>query len=105
MHSKQSEGLTKFYNAYLAWLEAGAETDQFTRRDGLCINIIDYFDCEKPPELDEIHNQFREAGLCAILPFNKESNGDVSYYGEIYDASAHLNQKRIDWVKEHATHE
>lgn len=91
--------LQQFYNAYAAWLDAGAPDDQpFTRHTGLCYNLYKFGgnnDVRK-----EMTRQFEEAGLDSHYPFN---DGDVDDYEiRVDDLTQHLNLKRIQWVKDHA---
>ena len=97
----QSEALTRFYQAYLAWVEAGAHEENehmFSRGVGLCTNLH-IFSKYNDTLLTEMVNQFKEAGLDRFYPFNKYS----SHYGaEKTHKRCHSNNNRMAWVREHA---
>lgn len=98
----QSQQLTEFYKAYLAWVEAGAPEDDgqlLTRNVGLCTNLALF--CEFAHEVPdyELEQQFRDAGLSVFYPFNGSS---AQYRQEKHAGTCHLNEKRIAWVRKHA---
>lgn len=97
----QSMQLTEFYQAYLAWLDAGAPADKpFSRSYGLCDNLTMY--CEenriKEDIVHELTKQFAAQKLSTVYPFDREN----SYCNECDNNIAHLNLARISWVKDHA---
>lgn len=93
--------LQQFYNAYAAWLDAGAPDGQpFVRHTGLCINLHKFGG--NRDVLKEMSSQFKEAGLDEDYPFNDNSE---SYYRETYLDEIYLNPKRIDWVRYHANNQ
>lgn len=104
----QSEELTTFYKAYLAWVEAGTPLDLTMRgTDGLCGNLMRFcdahygFDKITMRTLDEMNIQFETAGLNHRYPFD---DGEYRIYRRFAETGAlHLNPKRIQWVREHAT--
>lgn len=104
---KQSKELTKFYNQYNAWLEAGANTDQFSKAVGLCSNLDSWAyhlhnRNQREALIAELQTQFVEAGLDDLLPFNGMFNKAGRFYSdEVRCHETHLNPKRIAWVKEH----
>lgn len=101
----QSFELTKFYRAYVAWLNAGSyENSIFSKDTGLCDCLQKYFRSKnwRPSDIMgivvEMEDQFSDAGLDFLYPFNK------GYY-RLYkaeDNTKHLNPLRIKWVREHA---
>lgn len=105
---KQSESLTAFYDAYLDWLNKRARSKKFSRKEGLCTNLIRFLGHEDDgkaciPEIDEIQKQFGAAGLDRVLPFNSRAEGDPGYCNETFAGKAHTNKKRVAWVKAHAS--
>lgn len=87
--------LKEFYQAYAAWLDAGApDLQPFDRRHGLCSQAM-----KRPYSvpLNEIKKQFVDAGLDSLYPFGGEEVFDVEYD----NATAHLNSERNEWVREH----
>ena len=89
--------LKEFYQAYAAWLDAGAPSlEPFSRAVGLCGNLT-IFTKDWHPLFDAMKSQFEEAGLDHEYPFG----GEESYYTYCYYGTAHLNPERIEWVKEH----
>lgn len=101
--------LKSFYQAYWAWLEAGAPDDNeynFTRGFGLCSNLNNYYsendgyaaDGRLGDTKQEMKDQFTKVGLNRDMPFNP--NGD--YFEESWYNGCHLNVRRIAWVKKHA---
>jgi len=104
-----SPKLQEFYNAYLEWMQFGAPVMGvnnpfgFTRDCGLCSNYIMGFlgSCWAIAieELEELKQQFRDAGLDDEYPFNSDS---LHYYNEICLNASWLNEKRIAWVEQHA---
>ena len=89
--------LKEFYQAYAAWLDAGAPDNKpFSRAVGLCANLTRFADA--PDDLRrEMIGQFKAAGLDSRYPFGSE----VGYYIFYIFAKQHLNPKRIEWVREH----
>ena len=100
----QSDALTEFYRAYLAWINSGAYTNHpnFVRYAGLCDNISDYFGGSGPGlrAADEMCEQFRQAGLDVELPFNLYP-GQRRYSAESMSDLCHTNPYRIQWVRDH----
>jgi hypothetical protein len=101
----QSELLTQFYQAYAGWLDAGApEGIIFSRQRGLCWSAVEWISATGKTGtdalLEEMDHQFVAAGLDPTFPFN---NGSVQQFGrEKVTNSKHLNEQRIQWVREHA---
>lgn len=103
----QSSFLTSFYLEYHNWLKAGAPDDKpFSRSLGLCNNLRNYLSNKValPGEMfnvvDEMQDQFKSAGLRAKLPFNDSL---LDYTAEQDAGTMHLNDKRREWVRKHAT--
>lgn len=94
------EILNRFYIAYWAWLQDGANEDSyvFSRSTGLCTNLWRYGDYSKDAgdASDIMLSQFRNLELEVTHPFNKSSE---DYWDETYKSRAHLNPKRIEWVR------
>ena len=104
----QSKELTAFYNAYNDWLEAGAPDKNeysFSRRDGLCFLLYQFFDkvgetCDNACRISkEMKNQFVSA-QSEVYPF-----GMSNYYERAKNNTQHLDPIRIRWVKAHLTEE
>lgn len=96
---KQSDNLTKFYRAYLAWANDGAPKNNiynFWPAYGLCYNarLYDSWGGQR----NEMRAQFMYAGLDVEIPFNVPS----SYKHESAENTCHLNPRRMAWVREHA---
>lgn len=101
---KSSAALLSFYKAYAAWIADGAQSDEFSRKTGLCSNCFDFFVDYDAETFDynegmniaqELHLQFARAGLNASLPFNY----DLEQYGdEVASAACHGNMQRLRWV-------
>lgn len=100
----QSDTLTEFYRAYLAWINAGAYMGhpKFVRYAGLCCNLANYFGGYSLGlrAADEMCEQFRQAGLDAELPFNLYPDSRP-YSDESLKDLCHTNPYRIQWVKDH----
>lgn len=118
---KQSENLTKFYQAYLAWAEAGApHREPFSRRvamcgnmyrfaktiikpivtdDGRTLNISDIIDLADSLE-NEMCEQFKAARLDHCYPFNNGCFQDYDHEGKY--GYRWQNPDRMAWVKSHA---
>lgn len=102
MFKEQSELLTQFYQAYLAWVEDGAPiiNPNFKRRYGLCANVCDWAPaCNL---VDEMTDQFEAAELNLLYPFNDYG---ADYKQDSKSRTHHLNEKRIQWVRDHANQE
>lgn len=90
--------LKAFYQAYAAWLDAGAPSlEPFSRHSGLCGNLTRFTD-DWHPVLDEMVAQFKAAGLDYEYPFSSEDD----YYVQCHYGTQHLNTERIEWVRKHA---
>lgn len=101
---QQSELLTDFYRTYLAWAE-GKQLGFFTKKCGLCHNLAKYLNstgCSHFYEdvISEMRDQFVNAGLDDIYPFNNGSGRDYDSEGK-NDNMAN-NQTRMKWVRDHA---
>ena len=110
----QSDELTAFYQAYLAWLNAGAPEDfdrtknpfDFLRGVGLCGNLRLFCFHHKcyghhTVYVAEMLNQFVEAGLDKQYPFNRYSKDENSMSIEIRQDTCYINPKRVQWVNNH----
>jgi hypothetical protein len=104
----QSELLTQFYRAYVAWIDDGApEGIVFTRGNGLCSNLIRFIRgvtdslCTRRMVGNEMYGQFRTAFAAKDwgFPFN---DNDSTYWTESGIYQCHLNQDRIKWARDHA---
>lgn len=92
-----SEQLKAFYKAYAAWLDAGApEGKPFHRRKGLCFSLDEWSDCNFGLS-NEMMNQFYEAELHPVYPFDG-GGGDKFRACE----NKYLNPARVAWVRKHA---
>ncbi|HIG9583261.1 TPA: hypothetical protein ACYEKW_004796, partial [Escherichia coli] len=89
-----------FYIAYDLWLSNGAKPGGvFSRNYGLCANLFDYLTsigASSEAALEQLHADFRSAGLNEVLPFN-ESKGH--YYEEKGNNMCHVNPARVAWVR------
>ncbi|UVD31660.1 hypothetical protein Pondi_00019 [Escherichia phage Pondi] len=88
--------LKEFYQAYAAWLDAGAPEDQpFSRAYGLCDNLFTRgcYDI-----LRELKGHFKSEGYDPAYPFG----GSEVFETEMDNEEMHLNPERIKWVKDHA---
>lgn len=89
-----------FYIAYDLWLSNGAKPGGvFSRNYGLCANLFDYLTSigtSSEAALEQLHADFRSAGLYEVLPFN-ESKGH--YYEEKGNNMCHMNPARVAWVR------
>lgn len=89
-----------FYIAYDLWLSNGAKPGGvFSRNYGLCANLFDYLTsigASSEAALEQLHADFRSAGLNEVLPFN-ESNGH--YHEEKRNNMCHVNPARMAWVR------
>lgn len=90
--------LKAFYQAYAAWLDAGApHLEPFSRGVGLCNNLRHFTDDWKPLRT-EMAAQFEAAGLDPKYPFG----GEADYDERLIDERQHMNPERIEWVRNHA---
>ncbi|WP_244832349.1 hypothetical protein [Caballeronia sp. TF1N1] len=99
----QSELLTAFYQAYLWWLTLGANEDMgFSRYHGLCGALRQWANRNAQIEYrqlsDEMRMQFSWERLDFLHPFHPTTQ---DYNREVDRGEAHLNPKRIQWVKDH----
>lgn len=89
-----------FYIAYDLWLSNGAKPGGvFSQNYGLCANFFDYLiligaPCEEA--LEQLHADFRSAGLNEALPFNE---GKEHYHEERGHNMCHMNPARVAWVR------
>lgn len=104
-----SELLKQFYREYRDWLLNDAPVKNkfdFTRSSGLCVNYHSYIFAHGIMNnlvlVQELDQQFTDAGLCNLIPFNRKREGDVSYMIEAETGTCHLNKKRREWVFTHA---
>ncbi|EFN7977685.1 hypothetical protein ED769_25905 [Escherichia coli] len=89
-----------FYIAYDLWLSNGAKPGGvFSQNYGLCANIFDYLTSIGAPceaALEQLHADFRSAGLNEALPFNESKE---HYHEERGHNMCHMNQARMAWVR------
>lgn len=89
-----------FYIAYDLWLSNEAKHGGvFSKNYGLCANLFDYLTligvpCEEA--LEQLHADFRSAGLNEALPFNESKE---HYHEERRCNMCHMNQARMAWVR------
>lgn len=89
-----------FYIAYDLWLSNGANSGGvFSQNYGLCANLFDYLTligapCEEA--LEQLHADFRSAGLNEALPFNESKE---HYHEERECNMCHMNPARVVWVR------
>ena len=89
--------LKEFYKSYNDWLVAGApDGEPYLRSAGLCINLRRFAENHEPLQ-HEMNMQFLANGYRLRIPFNR----DGSYFTEATTNTCHLNQMRINWVKDH----
>lgn len=108
MKIESSKLLLDFYQAWLSWAENQDETglvmeDVFSSSVGLCGNLEYWlYDLDLPEDnwyliedtMQEMYNQFIEAGLCETYPFGRKS-----YLLDAENASQHTDPDRLHWVK------
>lgn len=93
--------LQQFYNAYAAWLDAGAPQGQsFLRGTGLCHNL-GKFGGDRDAYI-EMTRQFEAAGLDYRYPFN---DGEGDYMTHSGQEDHYINPLRVQWVKDHANNQ
>ncbi|EMS3403054.1 hypothetical protein WJT65_004787, partial [Escherichia coli] len=89
-----------FYIAYDLWLKNGAKPGGvFSQNYGLCANLFDYLTLIGTPceaALEQLHADFRSAGLNEALPFNE---GKEHYHEERGHNMCHMNPARVAWVR------
>lgn len=93
-----SNELREFLQGWLAWVEDGApDSRDFNRCQGLCIQPC-LRDCDLIAELDELLIKTRGTNL---FPFNRDN---IDYWEGVDQATHHLNEDRINWVREVLRH-
>lgn len=97
--------LKQFYRAMQEWIDGGCKEDNqygFIPQIGLCNNLINFTQVTegdyKEDFLEEMKQQFHEAGLDKDLPFNE----NISYVLERDKGIRYKNLQRLAWVKQHA---
>ncbi|ELL3466839.1 hypothetical protein Q4988_002871 [Escherichia coli] len=89
-----------FYIAYDLWLSNGAKPGGvFSQNCGLCANLFDYLELIGVPceaALEQLHTDFRSAGLNGVLPFNESKE---HYQEERRGGMCHMNPARAAWVR------
>lgn len=100
---KQSPELTEFYQAYKAWLDAGAPEDHpsFVQDTGLCGNLRNYAQDAGyygHQFVIELKQQFIDVDLPFNYPFHKNLS---AYFVEVDQYTTHLNPDRNKWVEDH----
>lgn len=95
---KSSPFLLAFYEAWIG----ETEYPNWQRcNGGLCINLYEFADAMYPNRgvaggyLDEMQEQFLDAGLNPHIPFNDHIHG---YREELYNQACHTNELRVQWV-------
>lgn len=99
MKAQQSELLTTFYRAFLAFAETGENPHDFTPSTGLCSNLAKFL-CKIDADytaLEEMERQFKKAGLNNNYPFN--SGSGRNYDLEMEEGRAFFNADRMNWVR------
>lgn len=99
---QQSELLTAFYRAYLSWAEGEPSKYGFRNLTGMCANVNRFLSVEDPTAeiLEEMEDQFVDAGLDVSYPFNNGNTRD--YKDEMRNSKATSNIQRMKWVRDHA---
>lgn len=97
--------LTDFYKEIQQWLDTGESNHPFKKHYGLCTNLAAY--CREKSDnysrhIQDMKQQFATANLDKVYPFNSE-DGDRPYEVEMRLRKLYENEKRLDWIKKHAT--
>ena len=99
-----SPQLQQFYKEIQQWISSGCPTHpRFVKHHGLCLNL--WWWSSKSDTLDmELTQQFQQAGLNPILPFNRcfDNASLPSYEEEVVQETIFQNEKRLAWVTQHA---
>lgn len=105
MVKTQSKQILQFYQAYKAWLDAGApgftQEMPFHRSVGLCANLTYYFHRHGGAVAlinarQEMENQFKAFDLDRYFPFHYQQSD--RFYSEAATNTCHLNEYRIEWI-------
>lgn len=97
--------LTDFYIQMALYLETGINPHGFSIGYGLCTNLELYCRSTKSSISDftsELLTQFTKNELAEVYPFNS-SPYQLTYAAESYLGKLYENEKRLDWIKKHAT--
>lgn len=90
--------LLNFYKAYNQWIGSDApEGEPFSRKRGLCWNLIYIYGDDFDNLYEEMYSQFENAGLDVVTPFD---NSNYAYMKSSKNSACHLNEKRVQWVKD-----
>lgn len=107
--TKQSKELTKFYRAYLDWLEKGApHGNPFYRDCGLCTNLSSYESDNNTSvgrhsaPYKEMKAQFWAEKLNGKIEDELYPFGFGEFRKGVMEKCMHENAARIQWVKDHA---
>jgi hypothetical protein len=95
--------LTDFYKEILKWVDTGKSEYPFLEKTGLCSNLIIFADKNNTTGYnyrESLYDQFHEAGLSEVYPFNEDR---IEYVIECHKGAAYMNASRINWIKKHAT--
>ena len=100
---QQSELLTAFYRAFLLFAETGENPHNFSDCAGLCSSLVRFLDDTFAKDYlacDEMYQQFKDAHLDDVYPFNNGSG--LNYNLEMKARNTTKNQTRLKWVRDHA---
>ena len=98
--------LQAFYQAYYQWLQNPIEHPIFKQHFGLCLALSLYVYDVWPYQansaiLNEMVDQFENAGLSPTYPFNIDN---TDFVNEMLSLKTHLNRRRRAWVYRHYIH-
>ncbi|QIG68760.1 hypothetical protein EVB68_023 [Rhizobium phage RHph_Y2_6] len=95
--------LEQFYKQIYVWICRGTPQHKiFDTEYGICANLLEYMpDSMVSKTRRLLRDQFIEAGLDDICPFNQ---GDYDIYKKERDAGLlYRNPLRLKWIEDHAT--
>lgn len=102
---QQSNTITKFCRDYMNWFNKGTPSHEiFSTRNGLCRMWMDYLMTTIPNgevvvAYAELKAIFKNENLDHMFPFNASH---AEFIEEMHLNKSHLNEKRINWIMEHA---
>jgi len=88
----QSDKLTEFYRAWLAWAEGRENVHGFKPDTGLCLSALQFGDMSTFMEIT--HDLCKELGG-SISPFDQGLDGCFKY------PDKRTNPKRLQWCRDH----
>lgn len=95
-----NEHLLEFLKGYLEWTENPVGHPYYSKRHGLCAMAGMIGEHIGNSKAYALHREISERLKYEAYPFSDTEPPDEQYANEYWQSTAHLNKKRLEWVRQ-----